>query len=202
MKFAIVLCALLAGLPATAQTDWDLDNVGVFFDEAGTQTNTVAPLGLVTAYFVALNVTEPGPYTTYLGPCLWLGGLHDGRFWDGSVWPFTFNGGGVWIPEDPCLPDARQARGAINGILPSATVIGTLEIPLVTTLPLGIFSWGEPTQLFTADGFGPQHELIPATPPVSTMPPETYTLHAVINGDYVPVRDEPTTFSDLKALYR
>ncbi|HPF36165.1 MAG TPA: hypothetical protein P5571_10460 [Candidatus Krumholzibacteria bacterium] len=199
MKILTVLALLLCAAPLAAQIDWDADNVGVFFDEAGTQTRTDAGFGVVTAYFVALNVTDPGPYVSYHGACLWLGGISDERFFNGVYGPAPTFHGGLITPEDPCLPTGVTPQGLITGPMGGTAMLGTLDILVLTTLPQGVFTWGV-TELERADGS--THTLIPATPPVSSMPPETYHLLAVINGDYAPVGTEARSFGELKALYR
>ncbi len=201
-RMAIVFAFLFITTPAGAQTDWDADNYGVFFDTGGTQTTTDASAGLVIAYLVLLNPTVPDAQITGWEAGCWtvreIGPDH--HFPVGPAMPL------IYIPLDglityPVVCDGGTWVGGGPQTLPgsSAVALGRFEVGVIDLKPYGFYDhFG--TGIMTRDG-EPDIPLTTSTRTLSTMPPLMW-LAATINSDYVPVPVENVGWGAVKALFR
>ena len=198
---AVLILTLAATAPTAAQTDWDTDNYGVFFDTAGTRTALTTTPGLVTAWLLLLNPTAPAGETAgWEAGCWSVREIGDHNFPVGSGLPLTFTAawGGIIVPGD--CGDGLWAGGG-PGTVPDtgAIVLGTFEVIVATTSPYGFYdNMGGGSM--AVDGVG-EIPLQTSTYPLSTMPPLLW-LAATINSDHVPVPDEDLGWGAVKALYR
>ena len=193
----------LAAAPAAAQIDWDADNYGVFFDQAGTQTSLHTPPGPVTVYMVLLNPTVDAAEITGWEAGCWrvreIGADH--HFPVGPAMPLTFTpaGGGIILPGDCPTGGAWAGGGPQVLIAGSAVVLGTFETVVVDMKPYGFYAdWGG--GVLGREG-GPDIVLTTSTSALSSMPPLMW-LSATINSDFVPVPDDDLEWGTVKALYR
>jgi len=193
MVLALTLAAL--ALSGTASAQYYLDNIGMYFDEGATITCDARPFGFYNAFVVLTNLTSPS-----------IGG------WEAKV---TFTGGGL-------LTNVAYVGLAINAATRTNEYIVGLGEPLVAdqgtlavmSMTLYIFDTLVVTHGFVGPVYynsiegvelpcyldGDDMELIkPLYPSLGTIDEPVLILNDKCSG---PVANTPSSWGDLKSLYR
>ena len=185
--FAFAALLIFVAFPAAADPDCE---IGVFFDEAGTLRGIDAVAGSVAHAYLILSPTD-GPVSltrfnqvleAYNADGTWLeargGGANIHASWGGSdlsmelIWTTPFTVDGPVVVADLYIP-----------VDTADTIIVYAECSAFCETELGgTMTWTHCTHC-------------------DLMPP-SMTVAATINSEWVPVGNETTTWSAVKAIYR
>ncbi|MBK8166672.1 MAG: hypothetical protein IPK64_12075 [bacterium] len=188
-KLALVLALTMVAFAGTASaSDWFADNIGIYFDEAGTNNcDNAPPLTPIPAYLVVTQLNSPDILAWEIAL------LHDNV----TQLSFVPRGNAIDVGINPGehivgLPAALPAPGGV-------CVIADMQLMVMNTNPAGIRANGTffhslpikvPAYLGSATEIRELHPISPAGQPI-----------IVINGDCV-VGVEVDTFGGVKSLFR